>query len=418
MKRKLLFITIASLALAFTASACSRNIPQTGGSGADFLATQQAFIEQAAQATANSVAVSTQIAQLQTQVAQAGQPQKTAVSAETAPTAVPATATAVPPTATATQLPPTATTVPPTATLLPPTATRVPPTPTATAIPCNLAQFMGDVTIPDGTVLSPNAIFTKTWRLKNTGACTWTTAYDVVFASGSALTSTTAVSLPGNVAPGQVVDVSVKMTAPSSEGHYRGYWKLRDPSGVLFGTGAGGATFYVDIRVSAPASVYPLDFIASMCAASWSSGAGTLDCPGLNNDASGFVLRVDNPRLESGYQDDEPVLVTYPQMISGGTIQGIYPAYHVHTGDHFRSIVGCGYQTDGCDVQMELKYQIGNGAVQTLKSWHERYEGKTVSVDVDLSSLVDKDVKFILSATANASSSHNRAQWLLPRIER
>ena len=37
------------------------------------------------------------------------------------------------------------------------------------------AQFVADVTVPDGARYDPNAAFTKTWRLRNIGTCTWTT---------------------------------------------------------------------------------------------------------------------------------------------------------------------------------------------------------------------------------------------------
>jgi hypothetical protein len=50
--------------------------------------------------------------------------------------------------------------------------------------PCDWAQVTGDVTVKDGTTFSPGKKFTKTWRLKNIGACTWTDNYDLVFVSG------------------------------------------------------------------------------------------------------------------------------------------------------------------------------------------------------------------------------------------
>src|SRR5512135_3467629 len=49
---------------------------------------------------------------------------------------------------------------------------------------CDRAQFIADVTVPDGTRFSPGAAFTKTWRLKNVGTCTWSTSYTLVFSSG------------------------------------------------------------------------------------------------------------------------------------------------------------------------------------------------------------------------------------------
>jgi len=145
----------------------------------------------------------------------------------------------------------------PTQTPVPATATSVPNTPippTKTAVPasvtyCDWAMFIKDVTIPDGTQLSPGETFTKTWRLQNRGTCTWTPDYDVVFYNGAQMSGTT-MQVPGYIAPGQSVDVAVTFTAPSTPGHFVGYWILRNSSGILFGTGAwADETFYVDIYV-------------------------------------------------------------------------------------------------------------------------------------------------------------------------
>jgi hypothetical protein len=154
-----------------------------------------------------------------------------------------------------TQNAPTQTPVPPTSTPLPPTATAVPatntPLPTATAVSyCDWVTFVKDVSIPDGTKFSSGDTFTKTWRLKNRGTCTWTPDYMLVFASGDQMGGTTAVRLPGYVSPGQTVDVSVTLTAPAKRGHYVGYWMLRNPAGTLFGFGdSANKAFYVDINV-------------------------------------------------------------------------------------------------------------------------------------------------------------------------
>jgi len=144
-----------------------------------------------------------------------------------------------------TQSPPTSTPVPATATLVPATNT---PVPTAVSY-CDWVLFIKDVTIPDGTQLSSGEVFTKTWRLQNRGTCTWTSDYMLVYTSGDQMGSTTAVRLPGNVAPGQTVDVSVALTAPASAGYHTSYWMLRNPSGALFGAGnKANEAFYVEIK--------------------------------------------------------------------------------------------------------------------------------------------------------------------------
>lgn len=422
MNKQLRLVSI--LLVVVLASACSIGPWQPGTEPPPNAETQQAQIEDAVRGTATTSAMLTQISQMETQVAAptAGPGQTVVVETVMVTVILPSqTPTITPsPTPTATQVPATATVTPTVPTATP---TQVPPTATPTvtntpAIPCNQAKFETDVTIPDGTVFSPGVTFTKTWRLRNTGTCTWTTGYDLVFVSGSQFGAPAAVDFPGNVAPGQVIDLSVTLTAPAGDGSYRGYWKLRDASGVLFGLGATNAAFYVDIKVSTSSSKFPLEFAAVYCTAEWTSGSNTLPCPGTANDSRGYVLRIDRPTLESGYVDDEPVLLTHPQMITDSVIRGKFPPIRVNTGYKFSAVIGCAHKATNCDVKFQLDYQVGNGAITTLATWHEVYDEMFRAVSVDLSSLAGQDVKFILTVLANGPSNQDQAQWLAPVISR
>jgi len=129
-------------------------------------------------------------------------------------------------------------------------------TPSSTAIPgvvvnitCNQAAFVADVTVPDGTQISAGNGFTKTWRLENTGSCTWTPAYLVVFDSGDPMGAPSSFNMPGFVNPGQTVDIAVDMTAPTDQGTYQSYWKFEDPNGNFFSVGPTAADFDVQIVV-------------------------------------------------------------------------------------------------------------------------------------------------------------------------
>jgi hypothetical protein len=138
----------------------------------------------------------------------------------------------------------------PTATAAPTNTQSAPNTPvvsvsTATTVACNRLQFVSDITIPDGTSFDPGESFTKTWRLKNVGSCTWTTNYKAVFVSGNKMSAPSSVNLPKNVAPGETVDISVDMVAPGDTGEYTGYWTLADDSGANFST----SQYYVVIKV-------------------------------------------------------------------------------------------------------------------------------------------------------------------------
>jgi hypothetical protein len=111
-------------------------------------------------------------------------------------------------------------------------------TATFTAVPCNLAFFVTDVTYKDYTTVPSGHDFTKIWRLRNVGTCTWTSSYKVAFDHGNSMgvSSNYTQSLPGVVPPGQNVDISVDLSAPTTAGTYRGDWSLRDPNNQVITT--------------------------------------------------------------------------------------------------------------------------------------------------------------------------------------
>jgi len=169
------------------------------------------------------------------------------------------TSLAVTPQATNTQVPATlqnTNTPNPTFTNTPTTeGTKVPQvgiTSIATQIPkpCNRANFVADVTVPDYTRFYKGTSFTKTWRIRNDGSCTWTTGYALVFDHGASLNGASRTSLNHLVAPGETIDLSVYLLAPSSDGTYQGYWRLMDDKGQLFGIGdQANISFWVKIIV-------------------------------------------------------------------------------------------------------------------------------------------------------------------------
>jgi hypothetical protein len=315
---------------------------------------------------------------------------------------------------------PTATFWIPTATTFIPTATQTQPPPTPTSAPCDWARFVGDVTIADGTTFAPGTHFKKTWRLQNIGVCTWTTDYDLVFVDGNGMDAFASVSLPKAVFPGELVDVSVDFTAPDSKGNYRGYWMLRNANGLRFGLGANAdSPFWVDIKVIEPNSDYAYDFAFYACTATWSSAVkDVLPCPGSSDSTKGFIDLLDNPVLEHKHEN-EPTLLTHPDNHVGGWIQGVFPAFKVKDGDHFKATVGCMDESKGCKVIFRLQYQIGNGSIETLGEWYEVYDGTATEINIDLSALDGEKVKFILSVVVDAGKPVNaNAFWFVPRIIR
>jgi len=178
--------------------------------------------------------------------------------------------------------------------------------PTETAAPTNTpnaqgcvdgAEFVTDVTIPDNTVLTPGTAATKTWRLKNSGTCTWVGSYNLVFVNGAQMGGQAAVAISGNVAPGSQYDISVNLTAPTAPGTYVGRWQMRNSVGKTFGT-----VPYVQIIIAAPtATVGP----SSTATVKPTETAGPTNTPNAQGcvDGAQFVADVtipDNTTLAPG----------------------------------------------------------------------------------------------------------------------
>lgn len=318
---------------------------------------------------------------------------------------------------------PTATTGLPTLTNtpLPPTAanTPIPPTFTSRPLPCDWAQYVGDVTIEDGEIIPAGQGFYKIWRLKNIGACTWTTDYDLVFVYGDRMGAVRAVPLPYAVPPGGTIDVGVYLYAPEAKGIYTGYWKLRNEAGYEFGIGPNAnREFWVEIVVQKPAGplTTPFDLVANYCLAKWSNDHQTLPCPGSESSSAGFVIRLKNPWLEKGGHDDEPALWMHPEFIKHGSITGQYPPVLIQDGDRFRSAVGCLKNAEKCNVVFSLYYSADGGTITNLGTWTEVYDKAITPVNIDLSFLKGKIVVFYLVVDANGSYKDDDAFWLAPSI--
>lgn len=102
---------------------------------------------------------------------------------------------------------------------------------------CDVSVFITDVTIPDGTPMAPGQNFDKTWRLQNSGTCSWTATYKAVFTgSGNGPLGGVATPIGKVVAPGETIDITVEFVAPTAPGDYVSWWKLQNDAGTFFGT--------------------------------------------------------------------------------------------------------------------------------------------------------------------------------------
>ncbi len=307
----------------------------------------------------------------------------------------------------------------PSATPIPPIVTL--PAPTATPLPglCDQAQFIKDVTISDGALLPAGASFTKIWRVKNIGHCTWTEDYALRYVDGDFMGVSKIYPFNDNVSPGETVDIAVQLTSPNKSGYAQSYWMLSNESKQLFGFGENAQkAFWVKINLLKPNPNYVYDFVANICMASWTSSAGTLLCPGKTNSSAGSITYLTKPHLEDGRVENELALWTRPQVTKNGWIKGIYPALKIKDNYHFITEIGCLAGSTGCNVTFTLDYQEPGKAVKHLGEWIEKIDGKTQIIDIDLSGLAGKSVQFILKVTNNVKSSKPNAFWFVPAIRK
>jgi hypothetical protein len=416
MDGKMVRILLLGALFLFLVAACGPNVPfQPGEDDTDALYTQAA---QTVIAKFTLQAGETAIAQL-TEIAQPATPTAVVEDVES-PTPVSPTATSVPtntPEPSPTPLPPTATPVPPTSTPLPPTATPLPPT--ATPIPCDWASFVSDVRLIDGEPVKAGTTYTKIWRLKNIGSCTWNREYSIVFVSGSQMDAPGRVYLDSQVRPGESIDVSVQIKAPSAAGEYIGYWQLRNANGVNFGIGENASrAFWIKIEVREPTQTV-FNMADNYCSAEWRNRVDLLSCPGQITDLeSGFVLLQAEPSLENGTKENEPGIIMRPDSSDGGWVQGRYPPFRVEAGDRFRAVIGCMADNPDCRVIFQLNYRADGGAVQNLGSWTEVFDRNVYKLDVDLNPLAGKSVEFILTVLNDGNSIDDTVFWLVPRVMR
>lgn len=115
------------------------------------------------------------------------------------------------------------------------------------AVPEKLfAEFIEDVTIPDGSNLSPGDTVAKVWRLRNTGTTPWPAGLKIRPVGGSPnyfIPSSLDVSLP-SVAAGASIQISVDVLVPPTPSRYVSYFKLESHTGDVF-----GPRFWIDFSV-------------------------------------------------------------------------------------------------------------------------------------------------------------------------
>ena len=102
---------------------------------------------------------------------------------------------------------------------------------------CNAAIFIGETKPYDGTFMTPGKVFEKGWSMFNSGTCSWDEGFSWAFKSGDRMQGE-------DILISQAVDFTkpqhsqafiVQMQVPSKPGEYKGFWQMKNDTGVWFG---------------------------------------------------------------------------------------------------------------------------------------------------------------------------------------
>lgn len=108
-----------------------------------------------------------------------------------------------------------------------------------TAAGCNDGAFVSE-TLPDKSVVGAGKNFTKAWEIKNTGTCAWDEGYVFEFQANLSDSEIDGYNIVIDKSdeftkPNHSQSFIVKLTAPTTAGEYKGYWKLKADDGTYFG---------------------------------------------------------------------------------------------------------------------------------------------------------------------------------------
>lgn len=266
------------------------------------------------------------------------------------------------------------------ATLVQPTGTPDASTTTTpgnegTAIPAEAstcqdsAVMIADVTVPDNTQMSYGQKFTKTWRFLNNGKCSWN-GYSIAFVAGDRMSSPETATVPPTE-PGETVDVSVELAAPSLDGSYTGFFELRNASGQTLAIGVEN-TFWVKIligNVAAAPVTAPTTAITPISGVPTVKVSGPASCN--YSSSSSYQTEIANLINNARAQNGLPALAINAQLMTAAQNHSIDMACHgliSHTGSDGSSVnqrvVAAGYYPSRSS---EIIY--GSGYPQTAFDW-------------------------------------------------
>lgn len=181
----------------------------------------------------------------------------------------------------------------------------------------NSASFVADVTIPDNTEILGGEVFTKTWRIMNTGTCIWASDYTLSYYSDEQMNAPASVPLPVTY-PGQTADISVGLTAPNAIGTHRANFVIKNPAGLIMKINEDSRLWLIiNVRTTAAATAAPT--------ATTAAGAPVPTATTSSSSEGGFA------NVSCSYAIDQLKLIDVINAVNAYRVQSGLPDYTVNT---------------------------------------------------------------------------------------
>jgi hypothetical protein len=324
--------------------------------------------------------------------------------------------------------------VSPTVTLEPPLPKEATPTPQMTSSPTpventpgpkNIGLLLGMVSMGEGSQLFSGEVFHVTWRIRNIGETVWNDQYNLVHVKGNNFGWAEKIPFSFEALPGDIVDVTLVLTAPTTRGMYAGEWLIEAPDGSLFGMELDGSEpLPVSVEVTGNPLTSPfrqiLRLYVDYSTAEWrdQNGPALVSVDG-NIGLHGYVTRDNYPLFEGGLQEDEPTIVMMPPRGDGAYLSGKFPAFVIEPSDYLVTRVGCLEPHKFCDATLKVLVQVeGEDEVEVLWETEKEYTGEWILIRRNLTRYAGKAVHFIFVVESKGNNVDDVIGWFVPAVYR
>lgn len=291
--------------------------------------------------------------------------------------------------------------------------------------PKDIGLLLGMVSMGEGSQVFSGEVFHVTWRLRNIGETVWNDQYNLVHIKGNSFGQAEKIPFSFEALPGDIIDVTLVLTAPTERGMYLGEWLIEAPDGSLFGMELDGSE---PLPVSVEVTGNPLTssfrqifrMYVDYSTAEWrdQNGPALVSVNG-NIGLHGYVTRENYPLFAGALQEDEPTIVMMPPRGEGGYISGKFPAFVIEPSDYLVTRVGCQEPHKFCDVTLKILVQVeGEDDVEVLWERDKEYTGEWILIRRNLTRYAGKAVHFIFVVESKGNNIDDVIGWFVPAIYR